>query len=192
MTLFLLPQWTTAVFENPRKDKRARRQSVLLQTSFYCEYFLHADYDLTANLFIPPSLEAVNKIKEIIANGVVKAATASVSSPSSSSPSFYPSGASVTICNQQTPTPPSLPPVTNQKPHFQSGVRFGADLHSSIDWKCFSPKTHRCVQNSSGPTRLARSITIFGKEFTSRCSRVIENQQNQHWFYSCSWVCVIE
>ncbi|XP_037532553.1 KH homology domain-containing protein 4 [Nematolebias whitei] len=70
--------------------------------------------------------KAVNKIKEIIANGVVKAATASISSSPSSS-SFSPSGAPVTIYNQQNPPPSSLPPVANQKPHFQSGMHFVQD-----------------------------------------------------------------
>lgn len=60
---------------------------------------------------------AVNRIKEIITNGVVKAATASTSSSS-----FSPSGASVTIYQQHNPPPPSLPQM-NHKPHFQSGVR---------------------------------------------------------------------
>lgn len=66
----------------------------------------------------PCSPGAVNRIKEIITNGVVKAATAS----SSSSP-FSPCGASVTIYQQHNPPPPSLPPMTHHKPHFQSGVR---------------------------------------------------------------------
>lgn len=64
---------------------------------------------------------AVNRIKEIITNGVVKAATAS-----SSVSSFSPSGASVTIYQQHNPPPPSLPPMTHHKPHFQSGVRLFA------------------------------------------------------------------
>lgn len=59
----------------------------------------------------------MNRIKEIITNGVVKAATASISSPS-----FSPSGASVTIYQQHNPPPPSLPQMSH-KPHFQSGVR---------------------------------------------------------------------
>ncbi|XP_024123167.1 KH homology domain-containing protein 4 isoform X1 [Oryzias melastigma] len=65
---------------------------------------------------------AVNKIKEIITNGVVKAATAS---PSSSS--FSSSGAPVTVYHQQNPPPPSLPVMTNQKPHFQSGMHYVQD-----------------------------------------------------------------
>lgn len=47
---------------------------------------------------------------------MVKAATASTSSSS-----FSPSGASVTIYQQHNPPPPSLPQM-NHKPHFQSGV----------------------------------------------------------------------
>uniref|UniRef100_A0A8C4DXF2 KH homology domain-containing protein 4 n=1 Tax=Dicentrarchus labrax TaxID=13489 RepID=A0A8C4DXF2_DICLA len=64
---------------------------------------------------------AVNRIKEIITNGVVKAATASSSS------SFSPSGASVTIYQQHNPPPPSLPPMTHHKPHFQSGMHYVQD-----------------------------------------------------------------
>uniref|UniRef100_A0A671X5N6 KH homology domain-containing protein 4 n=1 Tax=Sparus aurata TaxID=8175 RepID=A0A671X5N6_SPAAU len=65
---------------------------------------------------------AVNRIKEIITNGVVKAATAS-----SSSSTFPPSGASVTIYQQHNPPPPSLPPMTHHKPHFQSGMHYVQD-----------------------------------------------------------------
>ncbi|KAK2844652.1 hypothetical protein Q5P01_011311 [Channa striata] len=68
---------------------------------------------------------AVNRIKEIITNGVVKAATASSSSSSSSS--FSPSGTSVTVYQQHTPPPPSLPPITHHKPHFQSGMHYVQD-----------------------------------------------------------------
>ncbi|XP_071402205.1 KH homology domain-containing protein 4 [Centroberyx affinis] len=65
---------------------------------------------------------AVNRIKEIITNGVVKAATAS-----SSSSSFSPSGATVTVYQQHNPPPPSLPPMTHHKPHFQSGMHYVQD-----------------------------------------------------------------
>uniref|UniRef100_A0A673BVV3 KH homology domain-containing protein 4 n=1 Tax=Sphaeramia orbicularis TaxID=375764 RepID=A0A673BVV3_9TELE len=65
---------------------------------------------------------AVNRIKEIITNGVVKAATAS-----SSSSSFSPSGASVTVYQQHNPPPTSLPPMTHHKPHFQSGMHYVQD-----------------------------------------------------------------
>uniref|UniRef100_G3PCQ1 KH homology domain-containing protein 4 n=1 Tax=Gasterosteus aculeatus aculeatus TaxID=481459 RepID=G3PCQ1_GASAC len=64
---------------------------------------------------------AVNRIKEIITNGVVKAATASSSSP------FSPGGASVTVYQQHNPPPPSLPPMTHHRPHFQSGMHYVQD-----------------------------------------------------------------
>ncbi|XP_033983573.1 KH homology domain-containing protein 4 isoform X2 [Trematomus bernacchii] len=65
---------------------------------------------------------AVNRIKEIITNGVVKAATAS-----SSSSSFPPGGASGTVYQQHNLPPPSLPPITHHKPHFQSGMHYVQD-----------------------------------------------------------------
>ncbi|KAG7475928.1 KH-likey domain-containing 4 isoform X1 [Solea senegalensis] len=65
---------------------------------------------------------AVNRIKEIITNGVVKAATAS-----SSSSSFSSSGTSVTVYHQHNPPPPSLPPMAHHKPHFQSGMHYVQD-----------------------------------------------------------------
>ncbi|XP_037129489.1 KH homology domain-containing protein 4 isoform X1 [Syngnathus acus] len=64
---------------------------------------------------------AVNKIKEIITNGVVKAATAS----SSVSSSFSSVAPAVTVY-QQAP-PPSLPPMTHHKPHFQGGMHYVQD-----------------------------------------------------------------
>nr|XP_020473293.1 UPF0469 protein KIAA0907 homolog [Monopterus albus] len=67
---------------------------------------------------------AVNRIKEIVTNGVVKAATAS---SSSSSPSFSSSGASVTVYHQHNPPPPSLPPITHHKQHFQSRMHYVQD-----------------------------------------------------------------
>lgn len=67
--------------------------------------------------FSSPFSGAVNRIKEIITNGVVKAATAS-----SSASSFSPSATSVTVYQQHSPAPPALPPMTQHKSHFQSGV----------------------------------------------------------------------
>uniref|UniRef100_A0A3Q3D678 KH homology domain-containing protein 4 n=1 Tax=Hippocampus comes TaxID=109280 RepID=A0A3Q3D678_HIPCM len=64
---------------------------------------------------------AVNKIKEIITNGVVKAATAS----SSVSSSFSSTTPAVTVY-QQAP-PPSLPPMAHHKPHFQTGMHYVQD-----------------------------------------------------------------
>ncbi|XP_048881686.1 KH homology domain-containing protein 4 isoform X1 [Brienomyrus brachyistius] len=60
---------------------------------------------------------AVNKIKEIITNGVVKAATSSSSSYN---------GATVTVYHQHAPPPPTLPPM-GHKPHFQSGMHYVQD-----------------------------------------------------------------
>ncbi|KAM6967844.1 KH homology domain-containing protein 4 isoform 2-T2 [Aplochiton taeniatus] len=64
---------------------------------------------------------AVNRIKEIITNGVVKAAT-------SSSSSFSHSGATVTVYQQHNPPPPSLPSITqHHKPHFHTGMHYVQD-----------------------------------------------------------------
>ncbi|KAK1795505.1 hypothetical protein P4O66_010681 [Electrophorus voltai] len=61
--------------------------------------------------------KAVNRIKELITNGVVKAAT-------SSSTSY--SGATVTVYHHPGPPPPTLPPA-GHKPHFTGGMHYVQD-----------------------------------------------------------------
>ncbi|XP_072536047.1 KH homology domain-containing protein 4 isoform X1 [Salminus brasiliensis] len=61
--------------------------------------------------------KAVNRIKELITNGVVKAAT-------SSSTSY--NGATVTVYHPPGPPPPTLPPA-GHKPHFTGGMHYVQD-----------------------------------------------------------------
>uniref|UniRef100_A0AAY5F5R5 KH homology domain-containing protein 4 n=1 Tax=Electrophorus electricus TaxID=8005 RepID=A0AAY5F5R5_ELEEL len=61
--------------------------------------------------------KAVNRIKELITNGVVKAAT-------SSSTSY--SGATVTVYHHPGPPPPTLPPA-GHKAHFTGGMHYLQD-----------------------------------------------------------------
>ncbi|XP_061918432.1 KH homology domain-containing protein 4 isoform X1 [Entelurus aequoreus] len=65
---------------------------------------------------------AVDKIKEVITNKVVKAATAT---SSASSPFPAPNVPSITVYLQ--PPKPSLPPTAPDKPHFQTGMHYVQD-----------------------------------------------------------------
>lgn len=91
-------------------DSTVEFPSLSLDLLPFCLYSKHAKNCLF--------LGAVNRIKEIITNGVVKAATAS-----SSASSFSSGAASVTVYQQHSPAPPTLPPMSQHKSHFQSGVR---------------------------------------------------------------------
>lgn len=108
----------------------------------------------------PCSPGAVNRIKEIITNGVVKAATASASSSS-----FSPSGASVTIYQQHNPPPPSLPPMTHHKPHFQSGVRpFAFTFENLLNYNT-SPKCFENNFSAKSADRIQAIILLHSLEY---------------------------